>query len=29
VNAIGTIIFGTAIGAVVLSTLAQDRDRAA
>ena len=29
VNVIGTIIFGTAVGAVVLSTLLQRRDRAA
>jgi spermidine/putrescine transport system permease protein len=29
VNVIGTIIFGTAVGAVLLSTLLQRRDRAA
>jgi len=29
VNVIGTIVFGTAVGAVVLSTLGQRRDRAA
>jgi hypothetical protein len=29
VNVIGTIIFGTTVGAVVVSTMAQRRDRAA